>query len=129
MFRDSYRTVSHKLEKCQDKSHPYIHPVLYLLEINGSGIIIDFDRYLVYAGQRVEHHHVLTGKCHFFLGEDVEILESYIVFLVEETFSLYSCHVQDIKFGHYIFKLYYFLVGYVVLIEYIFTYVIGDPNS
>ena len=65
--------------------------------------------------------HILRSQFHFLFVEDVEILHAYVIFFVEETFFLYTCHVEDVKLRKCIFQTLYFFEFYVILLKDIFT--------
>ena len=51
----------------------------------------------------MQHDHVILRKFHLFFGQNVEIFQTDIIFFVEETFFLYSCHIKNIQLAHGIF--------------------------
>ena len=94
------RCDSGKSQQGQDQSHSPIHAELCLFEIGGSGIVIHLDGDFVDSGQRMENKHVLLSEGHFCGIQNVEILQADVVFLVEETFLLYTGHIEQIKLWH-----------------------------
>ena len=62
------------------------------------------DRDLVDTRERVKHIHIRFRKLHFILIKNVAVLHADVVFLIEETLFLDSCHVEDIQFFHRVIK-------------------------
>ena len=67
-----------------------------------------FAGYQLDAGQGMAHGHVRLGKGHLLFGEDIAVLQTDIVFLVEETLLLNTCHVKNIKLRNSILQTFYF---------------------
>ena len=65
--------------------------------------------------------HVLWSKFHFLFVKYVEIFHTDIVFFVEETFFLYTSHVEDVKFWKSILQTFYFFKFYIVFLKDIFA--------
>lgn len=53
------------IQKCQDQCHTDIDTILYLLEINSSWIIINFNRNFVDTRKWMENQHIFWCKFHF----------------------------------------------------------------
>ena len=49
-------------KQSQDQCHSYIYAVLNLIEVSGTGILINFHGNLVYSGQGMEDQHIFFGK-------------------------------------------------------------------
>ena len=52
----------------------------------------------------MQNVHIRFCEFHLFFVENVAVLHADVVFLVEETFLLDSCHVEDIQFFHCVIK-------------------------
>ena len=75
----------------------------------------------------MKYIHILWSKLHFCLVKDVEVFHAYVVFLVEETLFLYSCHVEDVKARHSVFETDNFFIFDVVAVQYIMTDIFRKP--
>ena len=64
-----------------------------LSEISCSRIIVYFHRNLVDTWQWMQYKHIGRSQLHFLFVQDIEIFHADIIFFVEETFFLYTCHV------------------------------------
>ena len=105
------------IQKCQDQCHTDIDTILYLLEINSSWIIINFNRNFVDTRKWMENQHIFWRKFHFPFVQDVEIFHTDIIFLVEETFLLNTCHIKDIEIRKGILQALYFCIWDIFLIQ------------
>ena len=72
---------------------------------------------LVDARQRMKDIHVFLGAAQELLGQNIEILESYVIFFVEEALSLDACHIEQVKLGDHVFKFDAFLIGISLFVE------------
>ena len=57
----------------------------------------------------MKYNHIILCKLHLLLCQNVEILQTHIVLLIEETLLLDTCHVEHIKLSHGILELFYLL--------------------
>ena len=71
--------------------------------------------------------HVIFGLFHPLRIQDIEILQTDIIFLVKETFSLDPGHIEDIQTGHNIVQTDIFLVADSLFLQ-IFRNVIRYPQ-
>ena len=62
----------------------------------------------------MKYNHIILCKLHLLLCQNVEILQTHIVLLIEETLLLDTCHVEHIKLSHGILELFYLLELYIV---------------
>ena len=76
----------------------------------------------------MEHGHVGLGKGHLLFGEDIAVLQTDIVFLVEETLLLDAGHVEDVQLGHGLLEAAGLLVGDVVGLEHVGDDVVRHPQ-
>ena len=60
-------------------------------------IVVNIDGNFVYSGKWVENDHVRSGQFHFFTVKNVEIFHAHVIFFVEETLFLDSCHVEKVQ--------------------------------
>ena len=68
---------------------------------------------------------ILLGVAQLLLGEDVAVLQTEVVFLVEEALALNAGHVENVELGHDGFEVGRLLVGDVVLLERLVLHVAG----
>ena len=76
----------------------------------------------------MEDQHVRTGKLHFFLVQDIEILHADVVLFIEEAFLLDTGHIEEIQFWKSLLKTHDLCVGYVVPLQDILTDVVGQAE-
>ena len=57
----------------------------------------------------MEHYHVILGKSHLLTGEYIVVLHSEIFLLIEETLTLDSRHIENVKLWHNFVKTCHFL--------------------
>ena len=72
--------------------------------------------------------HVILCKGKLLLVQYVEILHTNIVFLIEETLFLNTCHVKNVKLRNCILQTFYFYELDVVLLQYVFTDIAGNTK-
>ena len=58
------RAGGRQAQQRQDQCHTHIHAVLRLLKIGGARVVVNRQRDLIYAGQRVQHRHVRFAQRH-----------------------------------------------------------------
>ena len=71
---------------------------------------------------------VFLRQLHLLRIQDIEILHAYIVFLIEEAFSLDSCHIQNVEFRHRFFQPDNLIKGDVVLFQNVFPHIIRNSQ-
>ena len=111
----------------KDEGHADVDAVLDLTEIGSPGIIVDFDSDLIHAGKRMENKHVVLCPAHDFFGQNIEIFQADVVFFIEETLALYTCHIEDIETADDAVQTDAFLIGDALFVQYVDN-VIGDPQ-
>lgn len=73
----------------------------------------------------MKNEHFFFCKLHLGFIEYIEVLQTDVVFFVEETLLLNSCHVQEIKTRHNVFKFDDFLIGKTLGIKH-FSYIVRN---
>ena len=76
----------------------------------------------------MEHKHIITGKLHLLFVENVAVLHTDVIFLVEETLSLDTCHVENIKLRHRLIQVFDLFVLDSLCIQCILNDIIRDAQ-
>ena len=80
-------------QQSQDQGHTDIDTELSLLEVSGSGIVIDLHGDLIDSGKGMQYQHIGFCQFHLFLGQYIEIFQKDVILFVEETLLLHTGHV------------------------------------
>ena len=72
----------------------------------------------------MKYNHIILCKLHLLLSQNVEILQTHIVLLIEETLLLDTCHVEHIKLSHGILELFYLLELDIVGTKHIIAHIV-----
>ena len=67
----------------------------------------------------MKNQHIIFGKSHFLFVKDIAVFHTDVIIFVEETFTLNTCHVENIQFADSIIKALNFCVWNILLLQHL----------
>ena len=74
----------------------------------------------------MQHQHVGPRQLHFFLVQNIEILQAHVILFVEEALSLHTGHVEKVEVSDDVLQTLYLLVMLSVRLQHILADIAGE---